>query len=213
MVGYLSLIFLGFPTSSSNPKPSKHGPGIHQVYPRWHRLFCPVPTKRTTTIRRLHVLHVVNAVTGRYGGRIGLGDIKQGQSDVRSMLGPNSCRMFKPCQVYPDEHVCVSPQETRIFIGKMHVTVEHLDGELPAKFAAKFLSEVRSVSMRQSLQRRIRKLLDALIFLFKNNKTQPKFHNKLHHAPQPQIQQPPGGQIFSTNLGFQFVGPFGEPLV
>ena len=122
------------------------------------------------------MLHVVNAVTGRYGGRIGLGDIKQGQSDVRSMLGPNSCRMFKPCQVYPDEHVCVSPQETRIFIGKMHVTVEHLVGELPAKFAAKFLSEVRSVSMRQSLQRRIRTLLDALIFLFKNNKTQPKFH-------------------------------------
>jgi len=84
--------------------------------------------------------------------------------------------MFKPCQVYPDEHACVSPQETRIFIGKMHVTVEHLVGELPAKFAAKLLSKVRSVSMRQSLQRRIFvKLLDALIFLLKK-KTQPKFH-------------------------------------
>ena len=128
------------------------------------------------------------------------------------MLGPNSCRMFKPCQVYPDEHACVSPQETRIFIGKMHVTVEHLVGELPAKFAAKLLSKVRSVSMRQSLQRRIFvKLLDALIFLLKKNTTKiPRA--KLHHA-QPQIQQPPGGQIFSTNLGFQFVGPFGEPLV
>ena len=128
------------------------------------------------------MLHVVNAVTGIYGGRIGLGDIKQGHSDVRSMLGPNSCRMFKPCQVYPDEHVCVSPQETRIFIGKMHVTVEHLDGELPAKFAAKLLSKVRSVSMRQSLQlqRRIRKLLDALIFLFKNYFTSNDPHHDIY---------------------------------